>query len=240
MPRGTGARGFLTDMNGLEGRAFGTAVMKALGIMTEPINDQVLFSFKGLLRPLLPGSAKTSDQLSFKYTDGTRYITVYTADALQREVLKILKDAALGAVQIWKGEVTSGDYHTATYKILEHVQRPLESIYWEKALTMIKAETNVVIPGCLAKFQPPMDDSKDKTGRVKHQVVIAKDEPFIHHISDMAMAAWEVLQPWPEARESVVRTLVVHGAQVKEDSAGSSIVKKEPEEWVLIDAETLV
>ena len=33
-------------------------------------------------------------------------------------------------------------------------------------------------PGCPSKFQLPDDDTRDTNGRVKHQVVIAKDEPY--------------------------------------------------------------
>ena len=53
-------------------------------------------------------------------------------------------------------------------------------------------------------------------------------------MSELAMIAWEALEAWPEARESLMDSLVAHGGQIKAAKDGTEITKKPNEEWVYV------
>ena len=63
--------------------------------------------------------------------------------------------------------------------------------------------------------------------------LVVKEEGYLNTLNDLTVTAWEGLSAWPEARDSLVRTLMVHGALVSTDASGTTIVKKEKEEWIL-------
>jgi hypothetical protein len=70
--------------------------------------------------------------------------------------------------------------------------------------------------------------------KVPHPVV-EKAEPFVDVVSELAREAYTHLAAYPQARDSLMRSLMRHGAQVKMESG--SVVKKEQAEWIFIGSD---
>ena len=65
--------------------------------------------------------------------------------------------------------------------------------------------------------------------------VAGKEERYVNLVTELAMHLWEAPAEWPDARDSLLESLTLQGAQVK--SEGSSIVKREKSDWFFVKTE---
>ena len=178
--------------------------------------------------------------MKVRYTDNSKYVTVYCTNALRENALKLITSILKASTAKWKGvEFPDGIIpETATFIALIPV--PMASKCWDEVEKKLKnRDLQLPVEGLFASL-PKTDGAEiDENGRIKHPVIIPGEEKngveFVDKISEYAMDAWERLAEWPDARDSILRTLMVHGARVKPSSDSSSIVKKERGEGCLVE-----
>ena len=208
-------------MTGEMARTYIEILKKQFGTETDIRNTEFEIWVELNPRLIMPLVAKPKDNFTITYTDNSDYLKVRTTDALKKEIIAFVDMTSKVAEKFWKKEEFSpggsatggksvaamGINFLAVQEFIEAMPREPGSKYWQEALGLIKAK---------AKGEVPVKGMKMETdsNRRQHTVIVVKDEEYVGRLTEFAMHSWEALKKWPEARDSLVRSLRVHGAQV--------------------------
>ena len=255
MPRtASGQQGVHTELNGETGRAIVETLKNTFTVVDPGVQDEYQASIKICMRKLDPEEAKPGDTLMMIYTDKTKYLQLWAPKRFMAGLRKDFKKITIYYHEVNRaGAYNFNQAHVGITAVpvptldnpqlqgfLATLPIPAESSWWNTVRAEIMGpagewQTTTTPPG--ARPQPKAKAAVKK----EEKPIVPKDENHAAIMSEFAEQIPLSLELWPDARESLIQTLVKHGAQVKKEkddmSGKEDWIKKEPTEWIYIGDE---
>jgi hypothetical protein len=221
----TGEMGFRTTMSGKQGRALIHAMSQKFMLAEELKNTEYscVINIKG--RSIIPEDALPSDEIRVTWTDNTKYLQVRGRSEIRAPIKDMFATVVQNYMALIVGDMPPNALGEVAQDLLDRIEVSGENPLWDAVLPKItgggsSSGTSKAMPATHVKVPRP---------------VVEKAEPFVDVVSELAREAYTHLAAYPQARDSLMRSLMRHGAQVKMESG--SVVKKEQAEWIFIGSD---